>query len=147
VNQTPADTREKNINMTRGGVPMDPLWRTALWQQFGATSDMLENALLACPSTLWQERLWSDHADHADHPASPSSPQFDAFWSLTHHTLFWLDFNLTGSLEGFTPPTPFTVDEEGAPERIPPEQPYPGRTPCLSGAAAPEMSHDAALVV
>ena len=24
---------------------MDPLWKTALWQQFGATIDMLENAL------------------------------------------------------------------------------------------------------
>ncbi len=34
-----------------GGIQMDPLWRTALWQQFGATIDMLENALLACPST------------------------------------------------------------------------------------------------
>jgi hypothetical protein len=96
---------------------MDPLRRTALWQHFGATIDMLENALLACPSTLWQERLWSDHSDH------PPSSQFDAFWSLTHHTLLWLDFNLTGSREGFAPPTPFTVDEEGAPERIPPEQP------------------------
>jgi hypothetical protein len=97
---------------------MDPLWRTALWQQLGATIDMLENALLACPSTLWDAHLWSDHSDQLQ----PS--QFDAFWSLTHHTLFWLDFYLTGSLEGFTPPTPFTVDEEGAPERIPPAQPY-----------------------
>ena len=34
---------------------MDPLWRTALWQQFGATIDMLENALLTCPSTHWSE--------------------------------------------------------------------------------------------
>ena len=32
---------------------MDPLWRTALWQQFGATIDMLENALLACSSMHW----------------------------------------------------------------------------------------------
>ena len=39
---------------------MDPLWRTALWQQFGATIDMLENALLACPGTHWNGRLWSD---------------------------------------------------------------------------------------
>ena len=36
---------------------MDPLLRTALWQQFGATIDMLENALEACPTSLWQERL------------------------------------------------------------------------------------------
>ncbi len=92
---------------------MDPLWRTALWQQFGATIDMLENALLACPSTLWNGRLWSDH----------SEPEYAAFWSITHHTLFWLDLYLTGSLEGFAPPTPFTLDEL-APTRVLPEQPY-----------------------
>ena len=95
---------------------MDTLWRTILWKQLGATIDMLDNALLACPDSLWTQRLWS---------APPDFPsQFAEFWYLTHHTLFWLDFYLTGSLEGFTPPTPFTVDEEGAPERIPPEQPY-----------------------
>ncbi len=92
---------------------MDNLWRIPLWRQLGAAIDMLENALLACPSTLWQEHLWGD----------PSSG-YGTFWSITHHTLFSLDFNLTGSLEGFTPPTPFTVDKLGAPERIPPEQPY-----------------------
>jgi hypothetical protein len=27
---------------------VDPLWRTALWQQFGAAIDTLENALVAC---------------------------------------------------------------------------------------------------
>ncbi len=39
--------------------PMDTMWRTALWRQFGAAIDMLENALVACPASLWQERLWS----------------------------------------------------------------------------------------
>src|SRR6184192_1916176 len=83
-----------------GGIQMDPLWRTALWQQFGATIDMLENALLACPSTHWNGRLWSDQKDH------PLPPEYAAFWSITHHTLFWLDLYLTGSLEGFAPPRP-----------------------------------------
>ena len=45
---------------------MDLLWRTALWQQFGATIDMLENALLTCPSTHWNERLWSDQSEPED---------------------------------------------------------------------------------
>src|SRR5713226_6482901 len=84
---------------------MDPLWSTALWQQFGATIDMLENALLACPSTHWNGRLWSDHSDH------PLPPESAAFWYITYHTLFWLDLYLTGSLEGFAPPTSFTRDE------------------------------------
>ena len=96
---------------------MDPWWRTALWQQFGATIDMLENALLACPSTHWNGRLWSDHSD------PPLPPEYAEFWSITHHTLFWLDLYLTGSLEGFAPPTPFTLDEL-EPAGVLPEQPY-----------------------
>src|SRR5690242_11918585 len=97
--------------MIPGGVQMDTLWRTALWQQFGATIDMFENALLACPGTLWSGRLWSDNSD----PSLP--PEYSAFWCITHHTLFWLDFYLAGSLEEFAPPTPFTI-EDHAPSRV-----------------------------
>jgi hypothetical protein len=103
--------------MTLGGIQMDPLWRTALWQQFGATIDMLENALLACPSTHWNGRLWSDHTDH------PQPPESAAFWYITYHSLFWLDVYLTGSLEGFAPPAPFTLAELD-PAGVLPERPY-----------------------
>ena len=57
--------------------PMETTLRTALWRQFGAAIDMLENALLACPSALWNERLWSDQeatglpnllVSHLSHP-------------------------------------------------------------------------------
>jgi DinB superfamily len=92
---------------------METTFRTALWRQFGAAIAMLENALVACPDSLWKERLWSD----------PDAPAYPTFWSLTHHTLFWLDLYLTGSLETFAPPTPFTNDEFG-PARVLPEQPY-----------------------
>ncbi len=92
---------------------MDPLWKTALWQQFGATIDMLENALLACPSTQWNALLWSDL----------EAPAYPTFWSITHHTLFWLDLYLTGSFEGFAPPAPFTLDELD-PAGALPERPY-----------------------
>lgn len=94
---------------------MNPLWRTALWQQFGATINMLENALLACPGTHWNGRLWSNHLD------DPLPPEFSAFWYIAYHTLFWLDIYLTGSSEGFAPPAPFTLGEleEGVyPERL-----------------------------
>ncbi len=96
---------------------MESIWKTALWQQFGATIDMLENALLACPDSLWNERLWSNRS------GDPQPPGAATFWSLTHHTLFWLDLYLTGSLEEFAPPTPFTQDTSG-PSRILPEEPY-----------------------
>jgi hypothetical protein len=96
---------------------MDTLWKTALWQQFGATIDTLENVLLACPSTHWNGLLWSDHSDDAL-PAEAA-----AFWYITYHTLFWLDLYLTGSLEGFSPPAPFTLAELD-PAGVLPERPY-----------------------
>ena len=37
---------EKRISMALGGVQMDSIWKNALWQQFGAAIDMLENAPL-----------------------------------------------------------------------------------------------------
>jgi hypothetical protein len=94
---------------------MDPLWRTALWQQFSAAIDMLENALLACPSTHWKGRLWPDPADHS------LPTEFAQFWYIAYHTLFWLDLYLSGSREEeFTPPAPFSLtelDPSMAPER------------------------------
>ena len=96
---------------------MDSLWRTALWQQFGAAIAMFEQALLACPDALWKTPLWRGHAD------DPQASEDAAFWSLTHHTLFSLDSHLTGSMEAFAPPTPFTQDEFGL-SRTLPEQPY-----------------------
>src|SRR5437660_11194839 len=70
------------------------IWRTILWQQFGAAIDMLENALLAYPDELWGDRS-----------------RRPGFWYVVYHTLFFLDLYLSGSLEGFTPPDPFNLDE------------------------------------
>jgi hypothetical protein len=97
---------------------MDGLWRTALWKQFGAAIDMLDNALTACPASLWQERLWPTP------PASPFPPQFAEFWYVTYHALVWLDLYLSGaSEEDFAPPAPFAHGELDSLEALP-EQPY-----------------------
>lgn len=72
----------------------DPAWREVVWGQFGAALDMLGNAIRDCPAALW------------DDPARP--PRFG---SVAFHTLFWLDLYLHGSVEGFAPPAPFTLDE------------------------------------
>jgi hypothetical protein len=68
--------------------------RRIVWPQFGAAIDMLDNAIAACPDEVWGDR------------AREPQP-----WYLAFHTLFWLDLYLTGSIDGFAPPAPFTLDE------------------------------------
>lgn len=92
--------------------PMETTWRTIVWRQFGAAIDMLENALVACPASLWKERLWSDQ----------EQPDYPTFWYLTYHTLFWLDLYLTGKTEGFAPPAHFRNPFD--PKSEFPKQPY-----------------------
>lgn len=86
------------------------MWRDALWRQFGAAIDMLDNAMRDCPDDLWTADVWED----------PSMPGFAAFWYLASHTLFWLDHNLSGSEEGFTPPAPFGREELDPAGLLPP---------------------------
>jgi hypothetical protein len=91
---------------------MQLTWKTIIWDQFGAAIDMLEAALQACPDKLWPERLYLERS---------IQPDFAEFWYLGYHALFWLDFYLSASAEGFTPPAPFTLSEFEAgqlPERV-----------------------------
>jgi len=73
---------------------MDKIWKTTIWQQFGASIDMLENAMRACPEAAWGDRS-----------------QRPEFWYVAFHTLFYLDCYLSESEAGFSPPAPFTLDE------------------------------------
>ncbi|GBL35809.1 hypothetical protein EMGBS15_14040 [Filimonas sp.] len=81
---------------------MDASLKTSLWLQFGATIDMLENSLLACPDALWDTE--------------------EKFWYTAYHTLFYLDYYLSEEPDDFSPPSPFTLSEfnpEGEmPERV-----------------------------
>jgi hypothetical protein len=97
---------------------MDPLWKATLWLQFGAAIAMLENALVACPAPLWQERLWRDP------PPPEFPPQFAEFWYVTFYALVWLDLYLSGVLEEeFAPPAPFAQGVLDSREALP-ERPY-----------------------
>ena len=89
-------------------------WRTIIWKQFGAAIDMLENALCTCPEELGHSRLWDNPSER---------PEYAHFWYLAYHTLFWLVLYLSGAVEGFTPPAPFTLDELD-PAGLHPERPY-----------------------
>lgn len=76
---------------------MDTTLKTTVWQQFGASIDMLDDAITACPDVLWTAVLWEDQDE----------PRYGQFWFIAYHTLFWLDLFLTGSSKGFAPPVPF----------------------------------------
>lgn len=91
---------------------MNSNWREIIWHQFGAAILTLENAIRACPDELWRAHLWAEK-DVAD---------FAAFWYISYHTLFWLDFYCSETYESFAPPAPFTLSEHDAdgilPERV-----------------------------
>lgn len=73
---------------------MHTVWKMTIWQQFGASIDMLENAIRACTPEVWGKR------------SEPSE-----FWYIASHTLFWLDFYLTEDGAEFAPPAPFGLEE------------------------------------
>ncbi len=73
---------------------MDTNDKKIIWRQFGAAIDTLENAIVACPEAVWGNRLY----------------QYD-FWYIAYHTIFFLDYYLSESEKGFTPPPPYTLSE------------------------------------
>ncbi len=83
----------------------------ALWKQFGAALDMLDDALRVCPDELWTERVW------VTPPGSEFPPDFASFWYLGYHTIRWVDLYLFGSEEGFSLPpefSPIDLDMNGS---------------------------------
>ena len=72
---------------------MNP-WKSIVWQQFGASIDMLENAVRACPDEVWED-----------------APPRQQFWYLAYHGLYFLDYYLSESDVDFAPPAPFTNSE------------------------------------
>jgi uncharacterized damage-inducible protein DinB len=74
--------------------------KESIWNQFGASIDMLENAINACPDEHW--------ATHTK------------FWYQAFHCLFFTDFYLTMKPEIFSPPSPFDESEfeDRMPERV-----------------------------
>jgi len=78
---------------------MEAFLKEIIWQQFGASIDMLENALAACPDKLW------------------NTPE--KFWYNAYHTLFWLDYYLSVDPKNFSPPAPFTLSEFDAGAALP----------------------------
>lgn len=82
---------------------MDQQLKNTLWHQFGASIDMLANAIAACPDELWDTEL--------------------QFWYSGYHTLFFLDYYLSDDPKNFAPPAPFSLTELD-PAGVMPERVY-----------------------
>ncbi|MFD2100402.1 DinB family protein [Flagellimonas iocasae] len=72
--------------------------KSILWSQFGASIDMLQNAISLCPEDIWDNE--------------------EKFWYNAYHCIFFLDYYLTPDPVNFTPPLPF--DESEFEDRMPP---------------------------
>lgn len=70
------------------------------WNQFGASIDMLEDAILLCPPVEWDTER--------------------KFWYSAFHCLFFMDYYLTMDPKTFSPPPPFTLSEfeDRMPDRV-----------------------------
>lgn len=67
--------------------------KKSLWKQFGASIDMLKNAIL-----LWPEEYWNTNKK---------------FFYNAYHCLIFLDYYLTIPPTNFSSPLPFTLAESG----------------------------------
>lgn len=81
---------------------MEPI-KKLVWEQLGASIDMLRNAITACP-----EKNWDDKSQ---------------FWYIAYHTLFMLDYYMSAEPNQFHPPAPFTMSEMD-PSGLMPERTY-----------------------
>ncbi len=81
-------------------------FKAAVWSQFGAAVDTIENVIRHCPEDLWRD-----------------NSRKHMFWYIAYHTIFFLDFYMSGTDQGFKPPEPFTLSELD-PAGVLPERTY-----------------------
>lgn len=87
------------------------IWIESTQRQFKSAITMLERAIRSCPPSLWQSAMWQD---------AQMGEDFSRFWYVAYHSLFYADLYLSGTLDGFAPPTPFTLDELDPEGKLPP---------------------------
>jgi hypothetical protein len=86
---TPKLNLKPDVNLV-----MINILQESLWKQFGASIDMLKNAI-----ALYPEESWTTHKK---------------FFYNAYHCLVFLDYYLTFPADHFTSPLPFTLTEPGA---------------------------------
>jgi len=74
--------------------------KSEIWSQFGASLQMLDDAITLCPIDVWVDKR---------------------FWYITYHTLFFMDYYTSQNPIDFIPPKPFTLSELNKNYEMPPE--------------------------
>jgi DinB superfamily len=74
---------------------VNSLIKEDLWKQFGASIDMLKNAI-----TMWPEEYWTEKK---------------RFFYMSYHVLVFLDYYLTIPPENMSSPLAFTITESDLP--------------------------------
>jgi hypothetical protein len=72
-------------------------FKPTLWKNFGAAIDMLGNAVMMCPTDLWEKQ--------------------EKFYYLSYHTLIFLDYYLARPARDFQPQLPYLLHD---PDHLPP---------------------------
>jgi hypothetical protein len=105
---------------------MESLWQASLARRYGVVLDQIERAMRECPGELWEASLWEVKREHPNvWPARRVDAKgngdetllqvHSAFWNIAYHTLFHVDFYLSGGvLKGFKPQAPFREVEHRA---------------------------------
>ncbi len=100
-------------------------WRKSLTRNYVMAIGEFERALEHCPDELWEASLWPVRKEHAYvWPVRRAGSKevgdeamlqiHSAFWNVAFHTVFHLDFYLSGGVPPFKPPAPFRGDEQAA---------------------------------
>jgi hypothetical protein len=92
-------TNKPEVLFQKKPLSMETSLKEIIWRQFGASIDMLKNAIVFCPAEYWETE--------------------NKFWYNAYHCLFFLDYYLTIEPKGFSPPEPFSLSEfeDRMPER------------------------------
>lgn len=103
---------------------MTTAWRTSLARKYAEEIDSLERALKDCPDDLWERSIWEVKREDPwvwpikrgmgdGLPDNQRMQIHSALWNVAYHTLFFLDFYLSGGISPYEPPAPFRLDDHG----------------------------------
>ncbi len=73
-------------------------FKQSLWKNFGASMDMLRDAIALCPEEVWYSEK--------------------KFFYMAYHTIIFLDYYFTIPVAGFVPALPYTITDKLPAEAI-----------------------------